>query len=286
MGFMKSKPAPPKDFEEPWRNVDWNRKELLKSELRQFQLNHPEISHFRILLHGPVGAGKSCFINSVMSVFKGKIVIKAQEESSAGKSCTKTYKTYKITDANSQTLPFVLNDVMGLENHEEDGVHPRDIIHALHGHVKEDYKFNPASPLSHADPDFINDPNPNDKVHCLVSVVPADSITLMPNEVIQKMKNVRKEALSLGIPHVVLMTKIDALCPLAKKDLTEVYKSKKIKDTMEKCSHRLGPPVKCIFPVSNYYEECEPNNAKDVLILMAFKAIAEFIKDYIEDDNI
>lgn len=59
-------------------------------------------------------------------------------------------------------------------------------------------QFNPASPLSHADPDFINDPNPNDKVHCLVSVVPADSITLMPNEVIQKMKNVRKEALSLG----------------------------------------------------------------------------------------
>lgn len=55
---------------------------------------------------------------------------------------------------------------------------------------------------------------------------------------------------------------------------------------MEKCSHRLGPPVKCIFPVSNYYEESEPNNAKDVLILMAFKAIAEFIKDYIEDDNI
>lgn len=50
------------------------------------------------------------------------------------------YKTYKITDANSQTLPFVLNDVMGLENHEEDGVDPRDIIHALHGHVKEDYK--------------------------------------------------------------------------------------------------------------------------------------------------
>lgn len=35
-----------------------------------------------------------------------------------------------------------------------------------------------------------------------------------------------------GTPHVVLMTKIDVLCPLVKKDLTEVYRSRKIKDTV------------------------------------------------------
>ncbi|XP_034156221.1 interferon-induced protein 44-like [Pangasianodon hypophthalmus] len=284
MGGKKSKPVPAEAFDKPWRNVDWNTKDRLKTELSQFQLNHPEISRFRILLHGPVGAGKSCFINSVMSVFKGKIVVRAVEETSAGKSCTKTYETYKITDAYSEILPFVLNDVMGLEDRREDGIDPEDIIKALRGQVKEGYKFNPVSPLCESDPSFINEPSPNDKVHCLVSVVPANSISLLANEVVQKMQTVRKEALRLGIPHVVLMTKIDAnVCPLVKKDLTEVYKSVKIKEKMVECSHRLGPPVKCIFPVSNYYEESETSDKKDVLILLALKAIAGFVKDYIED---
>ncbi|KAK3511086.1 hypothetical protein QTP70_030282, partial [Hemibagrus guttatus] len=51
------------------------------------------------------------------------------------------YKTYKITDKDSVTLPFVLNDVMGLEDRQEDGIHPNDIINVLHGHVKENYKI-------------------------------------------------------------------------------------------------------------------------------------------------
>lgn len=59
-------------------------------------------------------------------------------------------------------------------------------------------QFNPASPLSPADSDFVNEPSPNDKAHCLVSVVPANSISQMTNEVFQKMKNVWKEALRLG----------------------------------------------------------------------------------------
>ncbi|XP_053532188.1 interferon-induced protein 44 [Ictalurus punctatus] len=237
MGGKKSTPTPPEDFDKPFRNVDWNAKELLKSQLSGFQFNHPGISQFRILLHGPVGAGKSCIINSTESVFKGRIVVKAEEETSAGKSCTKT--------------------------------------------------FNPASPLIDSDPDFITEPRPDDKVHCLVSVVPAASISQMAEDVIQKMKTVRKKAVSLGIPHVVLMTKIDCLGPLVKKDLSQVYKSRKIKEKMEVCSQRLGPPMKCIFPVSNYYEESEINEKKDVLILMALKEILfGFVKDYFEDGNI
>ncbi|GAA6086566.1 interferon-induced protein 44-like [Tachysurus ichikawai] len=289
MGKKQSKPEPPKDFEQPWRNTDWDPSNL-KSELSKlltFMENRKDISQFRILLHGPVGAGKSCFVNSVRSVYKGRIVFGAAEETSAGKSCTKTYKTYKITDKDSVTLPFVLNDVMGLENQVENGIHPDDIINVLHGRVKQGYKFNPVSPLTAADPDYIHEPSLNDKVHCLVSVVPANSISLMENEMIQKMQTVRKSALELGIPHVVLMTKIDVdVCSLVTKDLAEVYKSRKIKEKMQKCSHTIGPPLKCIFPVSNYYKETEMDDKKDVLILSALKAIAGFVNDYFENINI
>ncbi|XP_047658824.1 interferon-induced protein 44-like [Tachysurus fulvidraco] len=290
MGKKNSKPeSEPEDFKQPWRNTDWNPSNLKSelSELLKFMGNHKDIKQFRILLHGPVGAGKSCFINSVRSVYKERIIFRAAEETSAGKSCTKTYITYKITDKDSVTLPFVLNDVMGLENQYKDGIHPDDVINVLHGRVKEGYKFNPVSPLIDTDPGYIHEPSLNDKVHCLVSVVDANSISLMENEMIQKMKAVRESALSLSIPHVVLMTKIDAdVCPLVTKDLAEVYKSRKIKEKMQECSHTIGPPLKCIFRVSNYYKETEMDDKKDVLILSALKAFVGFVKDYIEDLNI
>lgn len=44
--------------------------------------------------------------------------------------------------------------------------------------------------------------------------------------------------------------------------------------------------MKCIFPVCNYYEETDTNEDKDVLILMALKAMVEFGKGYIQDGSI
>ncbi|KAK2817758.1 hypothetical protein Q7C36_021691 [Tachysurus vachellii] len=162
--------------------------------------NCKDIRQFKILFHGPVGAGKSCFANSVRSVYKERIVFGAAEETSAGKSCTKTYKTYKITDKDSVTLPFVFSDVMGMEDYVESGIHARDIINVMHGRVKEGYTFNPVSPLTDADPNYIHEPSLNDKVHCLVSVVDANSISLMKTEMIQKMKAVRNAALDFAPP--------------------------------------------------------------------------------------
>ncbi|KAL7846084.1 hypothetical protein AOLI_G00242760, partial [Acnodon oligacanthus] len=133
MGLKKSKPQPIPDFERPWRDMDWNEKEHLEAKLRSIQLNHPQLRCVRILLHGPVGAGKSCFINSVQSVFQGEIKTKAFEQANAKKSCTKTYKAYTITNRDDETLPFVFNDIMGLEQNNEDGIHPEDVVNALLG---------------------------------------------------------------------------------------------------------------------------------------------------------
>ncbi|KAK2817751.1 hypothetical protein Q7C36_021684 [Tachysurus vachellii] len=289
MGGKKSKPESREDFEQLLRIPDWNPSNL-KSELSEqlkFMENHQDIRQFRILLHGPVGAGKSSFLNSVRSAYKGIIAFGAAEGTSAGESYTKRYKTYKIIDKDSVTLPFVFSDVMGLGDNKEDGIHPDDIINVLHGRVKEGYKFNPVSPLTDADPNYVHEPSLKNKVHCLVSVVPANSISLMKTEMIQKMQTVRNAALDLGIPHVVLMTKIDdGVCPLVRKDLAEVYKSRKIQKKMQRCSHTIGPSLECIFPVSNYHEETEVDDKKDVLILSALKAIVGFVTDYFEEGNI
>ncbi|XP_036413404.1 interferon-induced protein 44-like isoform X2 [Colossoma macropomum] len=259
-----------------------SKKEDLEEELTDIQLNHPELRHVRILLHGPVGAGKSCFINSVQSVFKGEIITMAGEESCANKSFTKRYKSHTFINSNSETLPFIINDALGLEKGESNGIDPEDIVSALKGHITEGYKFNPISPRCEEDQDFIREPTLKNKVHCLVSVVPANAISRMDDSLIQKMKYIRKKATDLGIPNVVVMTKVDAdVCPLVNKDLTQIYISRKIKEKMQDCENRLGPPMKSIFPVSNYHEETETNNTKDVLILTALLQIVKCAKEYV-----
>ncbi|KAI4902000.1 hypothetical protein NFI96_003046 [Prochilodus magdalenae] len=195
------------------------------------------------------------------------------------------YKAYRITNRHSETLPFILNDVMGLEQKPEDGIHPDDIVNAMLGHIQDGYKFNPASPISKEDSGFIREPSLRDKVQCVVSVVPACSISRIDTGVINKMEAVRNKAVSLGIPHLVVMTKVDAECPLVNEDLQQIYRSRKIKEKMQDCSNKLGSPMKCIFPVSNYYEEIETNDTKDVLILTALLQIVKSAIDYVHENN-
>ncbi|MEQ2246286.1 hypothetical protein ILYODFUR_036865 [Ilyodon furcidens] len=45
--------------------------------LKEFQPKKMAIKHIRVLLYGPVGVGKSSFINSVNNVFKGRMTNEA-----------------------------------------------------------------------------------------------------------------------------------------------------------------------------------------------------------------
>lgn len=59
-------------------------------------------------------------------------------------------------------------------------------------------QFNPASILSEDDPDYNSSPTLNDKVHCLVCVIPSDKVTIISNEVVAKMREIRLAASDMG----------------------------------------------------------------------------------------
>ncbi|XP_078131476.1 interferon-induced protein 44-like [Sander vitreus] len=282
LGFWRKKerkePKAPLLLSKPWRPINWGDRQ---SSLQYMKDYRPQTDgqQLRILLHGPVGAGKSSFINSVQSVLHGRIYAQALTDNTSHDCFTKRYTTYNIQKGRDTFYPFVFNDIMGLA--KDKGVQVDDIKLALKGHVKDNYRFNRDSRMSEDDPFYNNHPTDNDKVHVLVCVIDANTITCMHKEIEEKIRNIRKEATHLNIPQVAIFTKIDEVCPEIKENIQNVYKVNYLKEKMEQFSVTVGVPMNCIFPVKNYESEIDLNSDVDALILSALKHIINLGDDCI-----
>uniref|UniRef100_A0A087XD53 Interferon-induced protein 44-like n=1 Tax=Poecilia formosa TaxID=48698 RepID=A0A087XD53_POEFO len=272
-------PPPAPLLTTPWREITWGNKEELLQYIKNFEPQNEEVEAIRVLLYGPVGAGKSSFINSVNNVLRRKMTQEALADNTTNdNSFTKEYKTHKFKKG-KESYPFVFNDIMGLEDGDGRGVRADDIKLALKGHVNDGYKFNPVSSLSHGDPGFISSPSISDRVHVLVCIFNVNAPE-MKQDVLKKMREIREAASDLGIPQMAILTHIDAACGETQKNLRNVYKSTYLKKKMRDFSSRLGIPMNCILPVKNYSDETQLNPDVDTLILSALRLMVDFGDDY------
>ncbi|TRY64408.1 hypothetical protein DNTS_017101 [Danionella cerebrum] len=257
----------------------------LKSKLENFTPSRPEVKQIQVLIAGQIGAGKSSFINTICSTFCGRIVSRAQVNSAdVGHSFTQNLKGFTIRSQKKE-LPIVLKDIMGLEPEALAGAQPDDIISTLYGHVKDGYEFDPKHALSSENQHYTKDPSLSDQCFCLVYIIDANTLEFVNDKVLEKMNDIRNKIRSKGIPQVIVMTKVDEVCPLVNKDLNFVYRSKKIKEKMELCSAKMGLPLMNIFPVKNYHIEVETNDVVDYLQLMALQQILNLADDRMLDDT-
>ncbi|KAG9271222.1 interferon-induced protein 44-like [Astyanax mexicanus] len=261
-----------------WRTIEWQSGPMIR-HVKSFEISSEGVEELRFLLHGPVGAGKSSIINTIKTVFEGHHYINCLTASAlTGDSFTTKFEKFTIGQ-------FAFYDVMGLEQGEYRGVHLDDIISAVKGHVPEDYIFKPNAAIDKYNTQYINEPTLNDQIHCLVSVIPADKIAMIDDDVIEKMKKIRKAASDIGIPQVLFMTRVDQVCTMTQRDITKIYQSKKIKEKMMECSNRVGVPLNCIFPVKNYSEENKPNEKLNCLMLEAFTQIVHAANDFVKKNS-
>nr|XP_024657732.1 interferon-induced protein 44 [Maylandia zebra] len=232
MGGLFSRAPPVKLLDAPWRkHFNWGNKE---DDLQYVNSYKPQTKEqqLRILLQGPVGAGKSSFINSVKSVLQNRACRQV--------SCPKhlpfilhkkalgEYKAFKIQKGDSNCYyPFVLNDMAGLNasSRKIRQLHVKDVKRALKGHIKEGYRFNPERKLSKDDPHYNSSPSDSDKVHILVFVVDASTIPNMKQEDMEVIEDIRDEADEMEVPQIVLFTKVDEACPKISRDIRNVYKA-------------------------------------------------------------
>ncbi|XP_026119777.1 interferon-induced protein 44-like [Carassius auratus] len=259
-----------------WRPFDWGQKEALKERLEKFTPSNPDVTNIKILLAGQIGAGKSSFINSVLSAFQGEIVNEALADTSssgASHSFTKILRTHRIRSADAD-LPYELCDIIGLEPEKISESQIDDIVNTIYGRVKEGYEFK-EKPITSDDEHYNENPSLSDQAFCLVYVIDGSTIQIAADDKIitEKLRLIRRTISKNGIPQVIVMTKVDEASPLVNNDLKMVYRSKKIKEKMELCSATVGVPMSYIFPVKNYHNEIDTNEDVDVLILKAFDQI-------------
>uniref|UniRef100_W5K585 G domain-containing protein n=1 Tax=Astyanax mexicanus TaxID=7994 RepID=W5K585_ASTMX len=239
-------------------------------ELRDFKIGEDEVKQLNFLLYGPIGTGKSSVINTIKTIFEGRLYVNylAASNKSGHNLLTSrnyTYKKCEVGNSKDGFLPITFNDVMGVEEGDQSGVHTDDIISTLKGHVKEGYPFIPNSPLTEHNHYYLKNPTMSDKIHCLVCVIQADKISMIDEDTIQKMKPVQEEAKRMDLPQVILMTHVDVACEMTKKDLRSVYK--------KNLYVALGVPMNCIFPVRNYHEEKDIKEDINCLMLDALTKI-------------
>uniref|UniRef100_A0A8C4XCY3 G domain-containing protein n=1 Tax=Erpetoichthys calabaricus TaxID=27687 RepID=A0A8C4XCY3_ERPCA len=240
------------------------RTELL-DDIKKYQTLTDDVEEPRILLTGQIKAGKSSFFNSVNSVFKGYPIFQAaacEKETSVTKYC----RTYTVTDSKGgKRLPFKFCDIMGLEPYNDTGILVKDIISLISGYIPDNYKGVWET--------CTKQPSLADKVHCIVYIIDANVASLLVEELKKKFEKIHEEAHRLGIPQVVLLTKVDVACPIVEKNLTKVYESRYIKEKVKQVSEIVGVPVSCVLPVRNYWCETELDMKVDILILKALQTI-------------
>ncbi|KAI4902003.1 hypothetical protein NFI96_003048 [Prochilodus magdalenae] len=158
-------------------------KEKILKDLRDL---NPNLKPLKILLYGPTGSGKSCFINTVQRVLLGRNAISALESSAGSaseKSFTVSIKTHKMKKHEGEYYPFVFCDIMGLKANSG-GIQTEDIIKVLKGHILDDYETFQVIVLT--------------KVDKACDMVNRDSRKLYHSRKIRE--KVEESSLSLGIP--------------------------------------------------------------------------------------
>ncbi|XP_075792441.1 interferon-induced protein 44-like [Pelodiscus sinensis] len=272
-------------LESPWRKITWTteEREKIMEEIRTYKPYLNSVPQIRILVIGPIGAGKSSFFNSVNSVFRGYVTSQAIAGSD-NTSVTTQYRTYPVKDGrDGKPLPIIFCDTMGIEEKSGTGLEIDEVSNIIKGHVPDRYQFNPAATLRPDSPGYIKNPSLKDQIHCVAFVIDGCKIEILPEKLEDKLKQLRRKVNQFGVPQLVLLTKVDEICPALEEDIQCVYKSKAVEKQMRITAEKLGIPLAQILPVKNYCSELDLSSEVDILILSAVRQLIRLAESYLDN---
>uniref|UniRef100_A0A8C6Q900 Interferon induced protein 44c1 n=1 Tax=Nothobranchius furzeri TaxID=105023 RepID=A0A8C6Q900_NOTFU len=244
---------------EVWRNIQWT------AERKQQQMM--TIQNY-----------KSVIKTVNQAPFRGNMTCQAITGTS-GNSVTIQHRTYTIkAGKQGAAIPLVLCDTMGLEENDDTGLNIDDLFKIFKSHIKDRYQL-----------PFINPGRCSgykrslQKIHCIAYVVDACKVSLLSDNMVKKFQAIRQKANQMGIPQVLLMTKVDEACQLVANDLRNVYNSVYIQKKARQLSESLRIPLSFTLPVKNYSKELELHQDMDILLFMALEQMLNYAGNFFEN---
>uniref|UniRef100_A0A674JDN7 TLDc domain-containing protein n=1 Tax=Terrapene triunguis TaxID=2587831 RepID=A0A674JDN7_9SAUR len=252
----------------------------IMEEIRSYKPYLNSVPQIRILVLGPIGAGKSSFFNSVNSVFRGYVTSQAIAGSD-NTSVTTQYRTYPVKDGrDGKPLPIIFCDTMGIEEKSGTGLEIDEVSNIIKGHVPDRYQvgflqFYAVRLIS------FNTPSLKDQIHCVAFVIDGCKIEILPEKLEEKLKQLRRKVNQFGIPQLVLLTKVDEICPTIEEDVQIIHFVPFLQ--MRITAEKLGIPLAQIVPVKNYCSELDLLCDVDILLLSAVRQLIRLAESYLDN---
>ncbi|KAL4237652.1 Interferon-induced protein 44-like [Mactra antiquata] len=240
---------------------------------------HHTFPRVNILLFGAVESGKSSVFNTISSLFKGKIFNIARCGRSSGSFTTKLTKFQVMYGGIAEQLRLTLWDTRGID--ETHLMAPQNMKILLKGNLPDRYPLDPSLEVHLDSPGINTIPTLCDVVHCVSIVVDATTIDDMDDNIYRNICQMQTVMNSLDVQHVILLTNIDKICELTKKDATYAYKSKAIQEAVEKVAKKFGVPRNAVFIMKCYEEESFLDDNVDIMTLLALSGILQHCDAYL-----
>ncbi|KAG7331764.1 hypothetical protein KOW79_005733 [Hemibagrus wyckioides] len=269
----------------PWREMVWYKetRENLRKDFVSYKLVLESLPRVKVLLLGPVGSGKSSFINSVRSTIYNR-VIHLPNVGTAVEGFTQKMTTYDIR-VNQRGSPSVLSlcDVMALGDDDSTGLSYADALAVIKGHVPEGYKFQKGVTVTDAVSGYIEKPTLKEQIHGVLFVLDASKVTTYPSSLESMLRKLHSTISELGIPQLVLLTNVDQVSLAVQEDVKDVYSSRPVQEKMQKAATLVGLPLSYVLPVKNYVSRLTVDCNTDILLLSAVMSILQAVNDSLED---
>ncbi|XP_078339685.1 interferon-induced protein 44-like isoform X2 [Crassostrea virginica] len=271
-------------LEVPWRDVGENFFSVQKKhELKKFieDLRFPDdCQHINLFMTGHIGSGKSCFANTLKTVFEdtGEIASPAVTYGIDKKSETRklheiTLKTYE----NGKSIRIY--DCRGIEPSGDEQAFQDDLCKIISGHVMKDYVFEETT-IEPKYKLFRDNPSISDKMHCVLFVMKATDENNVP-PILDAIKDFLGQN---NIPLRLILTSMDQLELYELGSLRSVFLSRDAKVKVERAKGKFGLQDNQILPVANYVSGINQDVNRDVLALQAAKNILQEANSFIADN--
>lgn len=241
-------------------------------------INIKDVKYGNIIIVGGAGAGKSALLNSYGSIFLGR---KTDIIRSVAQQGTVTTKLSCIPfDKFFRSGKFAFWDTMGWGRSVYVGTHASIISQTLDGMLPHGTELTKEIPNN--SPIINKNPTLNERMHCMVLVVPAEIAKADNADYFVPFKTFIDAAAVRSIATVVVMTKCDLVDTQLITNPEKIFASSIIRTCMVNIQKRTGVNADQIYPVINLVSDkiFNPNNAKIKILLVALRKILYAVDDF------